>query len=251
MRSQGFLVNEIICISSMATRGVLADLANAHQQRTGCRVVLISVGGVEAAQRVRSGDVVDVVVLASNVMEELQAEGHIADGTRSDFARSEMAVAVRAGAPRMSLASETAVKEAMLAAAKVCYSTGPSGDHFRRLLERWGIADLMAPRLVQAPPGTPVGAILARGDADLGLQQFSELLHVPGIEILAPLPPEIQAVTIFTAGIGATSSRHVEANAFMAYASSHDADAVKRMHGMTPHSYVGVAPSAFVRIGVT
>lgn len=221
-------------ISSMATRQVLADLAEAYEQRTGIRVAIRSVGGVEAARLIRAGESTDLIVLALNAMEQLEAEGHIAPGTRAGFARSGIAMAVRSGAPRPSANDERSVKQAILEAGRICYSTGPSGDHLKRLLEHWGIGAEMSERLLQAAPGVPVGTMLSRGDADLGFQQLSELLHVPGIEIVGPLPPEIQAVTVFTAGVANTSSHQEEARALIAYLTSPEAEAAKRQYGMEP-----------------
>ena len=228
------MVRQITGISSMATRPVLADLARAYEQRTGLRMSIESVGGVDATRRVRAGERTDLVVLASKVMEQLEAEGHIAPGSGRAFAKSGIAMAVRSGAPRPSAQDEEAVKQATLGARKVCYSTGPSGDYLRQVWERWGIADVLADRIVQAPPGVPVGALLARGEADLGFQQLSELLNVPGIEIVGPLPRAIQAVTVFSAGVASTSRQADEARAAVRYLASPEADALKRRHGLDP-----------------
>ena len=130
-------MNQIAGLSSMATRQILSDLAESYEHRSGCSVAFMSVGGVEAERRIRTSEAVDVVILASKVMEKLEAEGHVLSGSRVDFARSGMAVAVRSGAERPSIKNEAAVKEAILAARAICYSTGPSGDHVKRLRDRW------------------------------------------------------------------------------------------------------------------
>lgn len=226
------MTRQITSISSMATRQILADLAESYEQRTGRQVVIQSMGGVEAARRVRAGEPADIVVLASKVMEQLEAEGHLVSGSRVGFARSGIAMTVPSGVQRPSVSDEASVKQAILDARRICYSTGPSGDHLKQLWERWGIAGSISQRAIQAPPGVPVGEIVARGDADLGFQQLSELLHVPGIEIVGPLPPEIQAVTVFSAGISTTSSQREEARALVAYLTSPEAEAAKRQHGM-------------------
>lgn len=225
---------QITGISSMATRQILADLVVPYEQRTGCRVDIQSMGGVDAARRVRAGEPTDVIILASAVMEQLEAEGHVIAGSRADFARSGIAMAVPSGTGRPRIDDEQSVKQATLKARKICYSTGPSGDHLRRLWERWGILAAMSERAVQAPAGVPVGRIVADREADLGFQQLSELLHVQGIDIVGALPPEIQAVTVFSAGVSSSSFQLEQAEDLVAYLTSREAEAAKRHHGMEP-----------------
>jgi molybdate transport system substrate-binding protein len=221
-------------LSSMATRRILADLARDYESQMGMRVEIRSMGGVEAAKLVRAGEPMDVVVLAFKVMESLEAEGHLAKGGVKGFARSEIGVAVRAGAPRPGVESEEAVRQAMLQARRICYSTGPSGDHLKALCEKWGVIDSVLARALVAPPGTPVASLVARGDADLGFQQLSELIDEPGIEVLGPLPPQIQAVTIFSAGVSTKSAEPEAARALVAYMVSAKTDGAKRRYGMEP-----------------
>jgi molybdate transport system substrate-binding protein len=218
-------------LSSMATRHILADLARDYEASHGTRVEIRSMGGVEAAKSVRAGEATDIVVLASKVMASLGTEGHLVKSGTRDFARSEIGVAVRAGSALPSLASEQAVKQAMLDARKICYSTGPSGDHLKALCEKWAIP---LTRTLVAPPGAPVATLVANGDAELGFQQLSELIGQPGIEVVGPLPPEIQAVTVFSAGISTMSLDPEGARAFVAYLVSVETEKAKRRHGMEP-----------------
>jgi molybdate transport system substrate-binding protein len=220
-------------ISSMATRLILGELGQRFEAAKGVKVAIQAMGGVDAAKRVREGEQADIVILASGPMAKLEAEGHLVAGSVRGFTRSGMAIAVRAGAPRPDIGSEAAVKAAAMAAGKVCYSTGPSGDHLLQLCAGWGIA-ADDPRLVKAPPGIPVGTFVAEGKADLGFQQLSELIHVQGIEVLGPLPPEIQNVTVFAAGV-ATMSKQPEATAaLVAYLASPETAGVKQAQGMEP-----------------
>ena len=215
----------------MATRHILSDLARDYESQTGVRVEIRSMGGVEAAKLARANEATDIVVLASKVMASLQAEGHLVEGGTRDFARSEIGVAVRVGSVLPSLADEQAVKQAMLDAQKICYSTGPSGDHLKALCEKWGMP---LARALVAPPGMPVATLVANGDADLGFQQLSELIGQRGIEVVGPLPPEIQAVTVFSAGISINSRDAEGARAFLAYLASVETGGAKRRHGMEP-----------------
>ena len=207
----------IAVLSSMATRHILADLAREYELRNGIPVEIRSMGGVEAAKMVRAGEPTDVVVLESRVIESLEAEGLIAEGGIVDFARSEIAIAVSAGSPRLGVESEQAVRQAMLEARRVCYSTGPSGDHdhLKALGEKWGVTESVMERALIAPD-VPVASLVARDDADLGFQQLSELIGQPGIEIVGSLPPKIQAVTVFSAGVSSASAEREVANAFVA-----------------------------------
>ena len=139
---------------------------------------------------------------------------------------------MRAGLPHPAVATEDDVKAAVLAAKKISYSTGPSGDHLKRLFEKWGIAGAIADRTVEAKPGIPVGTLVARGDADLGFQQMSEFLDVDGIDILGPLPDAIQTITTFTAGVSANSPHPGVARAYVAHLTSPATAAVKEKLGM-------------------
>jgi molybdate transport system substrate-binding protein len=218
-------------LSSMATRHILTELTRDYELQTGVRVEIRSMGGVEAAKLVRAGEATDIVALASKVMGDLEAEGHIAKGSARDFARSEIGIAVRAGLVLPSVADELGVKRAMLDATKICYSTGPSGDHLKALCEKWGVP---LTRALVAPPGVPVATLVANGEADLGFQQLSELIGQPGIQIAGPLPPDIQAVTVFSAGIATRSRNPESALGFVAYLASSETGDAKRRYGMEP-----------------
>lgn len=221
-------------ISSMATRQLLAELVQMYAQRSDCVVEMASVGGVDAAKRVQAGEPFDLVILASDAIDKLIATGHINASSKVDLVHSGVAVAVRAGTPQPDIASENAVRQAVLAARSISYSTGPSGVALVKLFERWGIADLIRDRIVQAPPGVPVGALVARGEVELGFQQLSELIHVPGITLVGPLPPEIQITTTFSAGIGSGSTQAAAARDLLEFMASAQAAEAKRRQGMEP-----------------
>jgi molybdate transport system substrate-binding protein len=220
-------------ISSMATRELLAELARAYEQKTGCAVAIESVGGVDAARRVQAGEAFDAVFLASDAIDRLIAAGAVV-GARVDLVRSPVAIAVRQGAARPDVSTESALKAAVLAARRISHSTGPSGVHLQKLFERWGIAGEIASRIVQAPPGVPVGSLVARGDVDLGFQQLSELMHLEGITVIGGLPGDTQFITTFSAGVCAASKQGDAVRAMLAYMNSSEAAAAKHRHGMEP-----------------
>jgi molybdate transport system substrate-binding protein len=221
-------------ISSMATRNVLDELVEKYARLYGQPVVVESVGGVAAARRIEDGEAFDVVVLASDVIDRLAAAGRVVAGSRVDLVRSGVAIAVASGAPRPDVSTEAALREAVLSARSIGYSTGPSGVHLQRLFERWGMADSIAARTVQAPPGVPVGALIARGEVELGFQQLSEMIHLPGIDVIGPLPHDIQIVTVFSAGICTSSVKREAAAALLSFLASSQSDAAKLDHGMVP-----------------
>ncbi|WP_177192884.1 MULTISPECIES: substrate-binding domain-containing protein [Variovorax] len=221
-------------ICSMATKGLLLELAAAYTRTSGVPVSFEAVGGVDAAKRVSAGEPFDVVVLASDAIDKLAAAGKVDASRKTDVVRSGVAVAVAANAARVDISTEEAVRRAVLDAASVAYSTGPSGVALAALFERWGIADTIKGRLVQAPPGVPVGSLIARGEAALGFQQLSELIDVEGIALLGPLPPAIQITTVFSAAPGSSASQPDAASGLLAYLASGDSAEAKRRHGMEP-----------------
>lgn len=221
-------------ISSMATRQVLADLIAAYEQAGGAATVLEAVGGVDAARRVQQGEAFDIVALASNALSQLESAGKTVAGSTVALVRSGVSVAVPAGAAQPDISTEQALKTAVMAAPTLGYSTGPSGTHLLKTFERWGILESIRPRIVQAPPGVPVARLVAQGDVALGFQQLSELLHVPGISIVGPLPPGVQIMTTFAAALAATCTQPEAARALLAFMASPAADEAKRRQGMEP-----------------
>ena len=221
-------------ISSMATRLVLAELAGAWRARNGVDVAFESVGGVDAARRVQAGEYYDLAVLDADALDRLAATGRVVAGSQAALVRSGVAIAVRAGAPRPDVASEEALQRAVLAARILGHSTGPSGIALLKLFERWGILDEVRPRIVQAPPGVPVGTLVADGTVELGFQQFSEMMNVPGIAVLGPMPPGCGIVSVFSAGCCAASTRPEAVHALIEFMHSPAADDTKRRHGMEP-----------------
>jgi molybdate transport system substrate-binding protein len=227
------VAHPITGISSMATRRVLAELAHRYEATSGLPVAIEAVGGVDAAKRVRAGEPFDVVVLAAEVMARLEAEGFVVAGSTAGFVRSAMALAVRAGAPRPDIGTEEAVRAAFSGVRSIGYSTGPSGTRLLEVAKAWGLDPAGdAPRFVQAKPGVPVAALVARGEAEIGVQQLSEFLGEPGIDIVGLVPPPVQSVTTFSIGVGAGSGRADQARALIAFLNAPESAEAKRRLGM-------------------
>lgn len=219
----------------MATRHLLTELGSAFAAASpGAEVSVVSMGGVDAAKRVAAGELCDAVVLASGAIEQLIAQGHVRAGSRVDVVNSSMAVAVRTGERRPPIDTEDAVRQTVLSAGHIGYSTGPSGDHLLALLERWGIADAVKEKLVQARPGIPVASLVASGEVTVGFQQLSELLNVEGVDVLGVLPDAIQGTTTFSGGVARVSTQAGRAHELLAFMASPAMAAIKREHGMEP-----------------
>ena len=221
-------------ISSMATRQVLAALARDAFAAVGTELLLESVGGVDAERRVAAGEALDLVFLAREAVDRLQAAGHVLAGSGVDLMRSQIWVAVRAGAAVPAVADEAQVRAAVLAARTIGYSTGPSGHYLTGLFQRWGILGQVEPRLVRARPGVPVGALIAAGEVELGFQQRSELVGLEGVDAIGPLPASIQHATVFAAAVCTASQRPDDARRLLRFLASPRADAIKQAHGMGP-----------------
>jgi molybdate transport system substrate-binding protein len=183
---------------------------------------------------VQAGEAFDVVVLGSDAIDKLIAGGHVVAGSKVDLVQSGVAVAVKAGAPRPDIGSEAAVKQALLDAPTIGYSTGPSGVALVKLFERWGIADQLKARTVQAPPGVPVGTLVARGEVALGFQQFSELMNLDGIAVVGPLPDAIQITTTFSGGVCSVSSQGEAVRTMLEFMASPETAQTKQRNGMEP-----------------
>ena len=220
----------------MATKSLLADLVQSYRLSTGISVHIESVGGVDAAKRVQSGEDFDLVLLASDAIDRLLVSGHLQPNSRQDWVCSPVAVAVRAGAPHPDLTDQAALKAAVLASPTLSYSTGPSGVYLEQLFGRWGVAEALKSRLIVPPPGTPVASLVARGQAALGFQQLSELIGFAGVDVLGTLPDDVAFITTFSSGIPLATAddahRSMAVKAFLDYLASPVADDLKRKHGM-------------------
>jgi molybdate transport system substrate-binding protein len=220
-------------MASAAFREAYLELVPEFERASGHQVTTLWVPSVQMMSRLKGGETVDLVILSAASLDELVAAGIVAK--RIDLARSGIGIAVRAGAPKPDVSSGEAVKRAVLAAKSVVYSTGPSGIYLAALFERMGIASQVKAKLKQVQ-GEPAGGVVARGDAEIGFQQMSELLPVAGIDIVGPLPRDIQQITAFSAGLHVAAREADAAKALVRFLTAPAAAPVIRKKGMEPVS---------------
>lgn len=226
--SQG---TEIKVMASAAFKEAYLELVPQFERASGHRIVSIWVPSVQMMNRLKGGEAVDVVILSAASLDELMTAGIVSE--RFDLAKSGIGVAVKAGAPRPDVSSGEALKRAVLAAKSIVYSTGPSGIYLADLFRRMGIEEQLKPKVRQVQ-GEPAGAVVARGEAEVGFQQMSELLPVAGIDIIGPLPADVQRITVFSAGLHARAKAPEAARALVQFFRTPAAAPVIRRKGMEP-----------------
>ena len=225
---------EIKVIGSPGTRAPYTLLVPGFEKATGHKVTT-TWGGVNAvAKRVADGEVADVVMLPAAQIDDLIKLGKLIADSRVNVATSGIGVAIRAGAPKIDTGSSEGIRKALLAAKTIAYSAGPSGVHMARLIANWGLTDELKAKIVPPIPDVPIGEVVARGDAEIGFQQVSELLPVTGIDYLGPLPADIQEVTVFSAGVHKAAGTTDAARALLKFLTAPEAAAIIRKTGMEP-----------------
>jgi len=207
---------EITAYSTLACEHALHDIAPMFERASGHKINIMYEAGPDLMAKLRSPLAGDLVIGPSDFTDGLLEEGRLVAGSRVDFVHSGSAIAVRKGASKPDVGTPEKLKAALLAAKSVAHSkTGMSGIYFPTVLARLGIADEMRSKIVMPDPGTPVGDLVAKGDAELGVQQISELLPVAGVEVVGPLPPSLQKITTFTAAV-LTAAKEPDAAAELA-----------------------------------
>lgn len=226
---------DLVVVSTTAAKEALIELIPSFERARGLKVEYISGGGASIAGRIRNGELTgDVFIGPEEFSAPLIADGKLVAGSTVAFAHSGSSIVVRKGAPRPDVATPEAFKRALLGATSVSYSTGASGMQVVRALDMLGIADAVKAKHVAPQPGELVGAVIARGAAEIGIQQLSELLHVPGIDILGPLPGALQKVIVYGATLMTGSARAELAQSFVRFLRAPEAAPVIKRKGMDP-----------------
>jgi molybdate transport system substrate-binding protein len=225
---------EINVIASTAMREVMEELVPMFERASGHKVAVTFLSGAVLPGKVKEGVQADLVVTTPATIDDLVQAGRVVAGSRVDFVRSGAGVAVRAGAPKPDIGTPDALKRALLAAKSVGYSQGPSGVHFMSTMARLGIADEIKAKGVVPPLGTRVGTLIAKGEAEIGVQQITELLQIPGIDFVGPLPQELQANIIYATATPATAKERDAAAALVKFLRSEPALPVIKKVGLEP-----------------
>ena len=226
---------EIKVIASVAPKDAYLELQPLFEKATGHKVVTAWAPTVEMMSRLKGGEAVDLVLISALNMDELVKAGVIAPSLRWDVASSGIGVAVRKGAPKPDISTVEKLKEALLAAKSVGYSTGPSGVYLVGMFEKLGLTEALKPKL-KVIQGVPVATLVAKGEIEIGLQQVPEILPVPGIDYAGPLPAGAQSMTMFPMGVHAKAdAEHAQAaQAWVMFLRTPQAGAVFRKHGLVP-----------------
>jgi molybdate transport system substrate-binding protein len=225
---------EIKFFASGAIKEAYLELLPNFEKTSGHGVKVTWSNTTDIRKRVGDGEVADLVILGSDGTDALIKDGKLVASTRTAFAKSGIHVAVRAGASRPDISSADALKQALVAAKSVAYSGGASGTYIVMMLQKLGIYDQVRPKAAVTKPNEPVGGKLVAGEAEIGFHQLSELLPVKGIDIVGPLPAEVQQVTVFSGAVHRAAKEPDAATALTRFLTAPGAADIIKKHGLEP-----------------
>jgi molybdate transport system substrate-binding protein len=221
-------------LSTLALKGAVSSLAGQYVAGGGARIDADFAPTLALLERLRAGEAADIVILTREGLEQVVREGRVTAASCLELARSYVGLAVRAGEPHPDISTEPALCAALLGARAVAYSRlGASGILFARLIERMGIASEINARAVVIPQGFTAERLVA-GEADLAVQQISELKQVAGIEVIGPIPHPLQTPAVFSAGRMSASPRAAQSDRLLRYLASPEVAPVLRESGLEP-----------------
>ena len=228
---------EVTVLTSVALTSALDELAPQFERATGNKLKIGYSLIADIKKRIIAGETADVVILSRPAMDDLQKQDKFAPGSIADIVSTPVAVTVRAGAPKPDISSAEALKRSLLAAKSIVYADpakgGASGVHFAHVVDQLGIAEQLKSRTILVP-GAQAADVVAKGEAELGVAQTSEIVPVSGAQLVGPLPGEFGSVTLFTAGIGAGSKAFEAAKSLILFLTSPAAAPVFKSKGLQP-----------------
>src|SRR5262245_21947257 len=225
---------EIQLLGSTAMREALDELVPLFEKASGHKVVLSLYPAASLVTKVKEGAPADLVMTTPDNVEALTAAGRLVPSTRVDFVHSRVGVAVKAGAPKPDLSTPDSLKAAFLAAKSIGISRGPSGVHLLSAMQKIGIADQVKAKMVQPDLGVRVGTLVANGRAEIGVQQIGELLPIPGIVYIGPLPGELQTVIVYGMGRSANAKQWDAASTLVKFLTSPEVGPILKKIGLDP-----------------
>lgn len=228
------LAAELKVVAPNAVKEAVAEIATRFENETNHKPVLSWAGSEAISKRVSGGEIFDVVVNTSAGIDRLAKDGRLVAASKRDLARSAVAVAVKAGAPRPDVSTVEGLRQALLKAESIAISSGASGRYLEQLFQKLGVADQIKHKIKQPQSGAQIGDLLARGEAELGFQQVTELIHAKGFQYLGPLPAEVQNYTIWSVAVHTGSKEAEVAAAFIKAISAPQSAAAIRSSGMEP-----------------
>jgi molybdate transport system substrate-binding protein len=228
---------EIKVLASVALTSALDELAPQFERATGNKLTLGYSLIADIRKRIAAGETADVVILSRPAMEDLGKQDKIASGSIMDVVETPVAIAVRAGAPKPDISSADALKRSLLAAKSIVYADpakgGASGVYFAHVVEQLGIAEQLKSKTILVP-GAQAADVVAKGEAEIGVGQASEIVPVSGAQLVGPLPGELGSVTKFTAGIGTGSKASEAGKSLIQFLRGPDAAPVFKSKGLQP-----------------
>ena len=225
---------ELKVLASGAAKVAYTELFPQFEKSSGHKIAITWAGTNDIKKKIEAGEIYDVVVIAAPEMDGFIKAGKIAAGSKVDLVKSGVGIAVKAGAPKPDISSGDALKKALVAAKSVGYSQGPSGVYMQSLFEKMGIADQVKAKAKITTPGVPVATLIRNGDAEIGFQQVSELIHEQGIDFLGALPNDIQQITTFSGGIHSASKEQAAAKALQSFLTAPENAGTLKKHGLSP-----------------
>jgi len=229
---------EIKLIASAALKAAYLELLPQFEMATGHKVTVAWSSSLVIQKRIAAGEEADLIVLANilgnSLTEELIKQGKLVASSRAIFAKSGIGVAVRYDAPKPDISSADAVKKSILAAKSIAYSAGASGTYLVSMLQTLGIYDQVKSKVATVKPSEPVGEVVARGEAEIGFHQVSELIPVKGIQYLGPLPAELQSITVYSGGIHSGTTETAAVTALVKFLTAPPATPTLKKHGLEP-----------------
>lgn len=232
--------------STMGVQLPLEELVAKFEKATGHKLAVTWATAAVLVRRIQAGESADLYILTKQSLEGLAKDGKASTGPDATFASSGMAVVVKAGAPKPDISTAAAFKQALVNARSIAYSDpavgGASGVYFAKLLDRLGIADVMKAKTKHPPPSGLAGALVVSGEAELAVQQEPEVMSVKGVDVVGPLPAEINNITTYAAGLAVGTKQADAASALVKYLHTPEAAAVFKAKGLTPAVAAPKAP---------